>query len=141
MADIPAPATSPIPDALISEWDDAVAKADYWKEKELELRLKIFGTAFPTPKVGANKIRINYGMALVGTHRINYKVDKPAILTMYNQDNVRPIVDKVINFRPEVKEGEYKKLTPDDLKLIAEAITETPGTPALEVKSASKLRW
>lgn len=127
-------------DALLTRWHEAGKNAAAWSEIELKLRNQIFAMMFPNPERGTNKARINHGMALVGDYRINYKIDKAALEA--TRSIISPaIFDAVISYRPEVKAGGWNKLGEDDKKLFGPVITETPGTPGLEIKDASKMRW
>lgn len=124
----------------LDAWHTAVKNAEYWKNQELTLRNEIFGTAFPNPTPGTNKIRIAHDMALIGDHRINYRIDQPGL------DAGRSLIpaqifDAVIGYTPRVRDAAYRKLSDDDRKLFSDFITEKPGTPGIEIKPASKVRW
>lgn len=125
---------------LLSEWYEAKQQADAWKVKELELRNAIFKAAFPNPTFGTNKIKIEHGMALIGDYRMNYRIDRPA---MEESRGFIPVdmFDSVISYRPEVKAGGWNKLDDENKKLFGTFITETPGTPGLEIKPQNKVRW
>lgn len=125
---------------LLTEWADAKRNADAWTVREKALRNEIFTLAFPTPIPGTNKVRIDFGMALIGDYRINYQIDKAA---MEASRGFIPgeVFDSVINFRPEVRDGAWRKLSDENKKLFGPFITEKPGTPGLEVKPQNKVRW
>lgn len=124
----------------LDAWHNARQQAEYWKNQEAMLRVAIFGEAFPKPEIGTNKVRIAHDMALIGDHRINYRIDQPG-LEATRPEIPAALFDSVISYSPKVKDGAYRKLSPADLAIFAHFITETPGTPGLEIKPASKVRW
>lgn len=126
--------------AKIDEWYKAAQQAAHWTETEKRLRAEIFNTAFPKPTPGTNKVRIAHQMALVGDYRINYRIDRPGLEASRSLIPV-DVFEAVVNYRPEIKDGAYRKLDMDTRKLFSPFVTETPGTPGLEIKAASKVRW
>jgi hypothetical protein len=128
-------------DALLTKWDEAKKAADYWTTLEKALRQQIFTSQFPVPVIGTNKAKINHGMALIGTYKINYKIDKPVMDSMLKEPELQALVHQVVNFEPKIREGELKKLTDNERGQIAAMLTETPGMPTIELKPASKVRW
>ena len=127
-------------DKLLTQWHEAVQQADHWKIKEMALRKQIFDGMFIDPKVGTNKIKIAHGMALIGDYRINYKIDKPALEASRGFIPAN-ILDDIISYRPEVRDGAWRKLDDEGKKLFGGVITETPGSPGLELKPQNKVRW
>jgi hypothetical protein len=121
---------------LITAWYEAEKNAKAWAEQERDLRQRIVATAFPSPTVGTNKTRIDHGMALIGTVRINYKIDQEELSRCPPE-----LVEKIIKLKPSLIESAWKSMTDNERKVFADAITETPGLPALELKPASKVRW
>lgn len=127
-------------DALLTLWHNATFNSEHWTLIEKDLRKAIFDNAWPTPERGRNLLRINHGMALVGEYKINYKIDHPGLL---NAKDFIPeqLFAQVIEYKPYVRGGAYRSLVPDEQRLFAEFITETPGMPGLEIKPANKVRW
>ena len=117
------------------------AQVDEWTAKEVALRLQIFGGLFPTPVPGAgNKVRIPYDMALIGTYRLNYRVDEAAM--SQSRSLIDPATfESVISFRPNVRDAAFRDLPDDERNLFTPFITVSPGTPGIEIKPASKVRW
>lgn len=132
-----------ITDQVITDWKEAAEKAAFWKDREMELRKLIFAGLFPNPVEGSgNKLRIGHGMAMQATYKINRSVNKDMLNEIRaSSDNIAPLIAKVINFKPELRVGEWKKLDKEDILLLAPAITEKPGSPELELKPAAKIRW
>lgn len=105
--------------------------------RELALRNRIFGEAFPAPTEGSagNKMPLDEGWILQGDYKINRTVDEAMVHALRGMgDNVATIVDGVIRWKPELKLKEWKALDADTRKLLAEMVIEKPGTPTLEVK-------
>ena len=120
---------------LIERWYQVEQQLGALKAEELQLRKQIFAEAFPTPTEGSkeNKMDLAGGWILQGDHKVNRKVDEAVVRTLATMDNAAPLVDKCFNFKPSLVLGEFKKLEGDDLILLADAVTETPGTPGLKV--------
>lgn len=129
-------------DDLITEWQEATKLSDYWQQREKELRVQIFNLAFANPEPGTNKVRISHGMALIGDYRMNYRIDRPLLEEARKDRNDRLVLDRVISYRPEVRPGEFRKLSPEEHKTVGQIITETPSpSPGLELKPQNKVRW
>lgn len=126
---------------LLNEWYAAKKQLDHFKVEEMRLRKEVFDLAFPSPKLGTNKIKLNHDMALVGEFKLNYRIDKPALLSMRSEPNIAPLLDEVIDYRPEVRGGAFEKLPTPDKNLLSGCITSAAGSPSLEIKSAKNMRW
>jgi hypothetical protein len=125
---------------LIDEWYTAKQNAEQWALKEVELRKQIFAEAFPDPDVGANKVKLPHGMALVGTYRLNYRIDQAALEE--SKFLIPPeTFEAVVHYRPEIRDGKFRALTDDERLLFTPFLTISAGTPGLEIKSAKKVRW
>lgn len=118
----------------LNEWYKLQEQLDTIKAKELEMRKRIFGAAFPNPTEGSkdNKLPLAEGWILQGDYKINRKVDEATVHTL-NTGNTAPLVDKLFNFKPTLILKEWKALSPEDLVTMADAVTETPGTPSLKI--------
>lgn len=125
----------------ITKWFKVKQQLDKLMVEEKNLRLEIFNVAFPAPERGTNKIKISHGMALVGDYRLNYKVDRALLDNMLSDPEAEPLIREVIDFRPGVRAGEWEKMSDNEKKILAPMITETPGTPGLDVKPQNKVRW
>jgi len=106
------------------------------KVRELELRKALFARSFPAPVEGSaqNKKDLSEGWILQGDYKINRSVDDAVVSALMKGDNTRALAERVFRYKPELNLKEYKGLSPEDKKLIADAVTEKPGTPSLEVK-------
>lgn len=128
---------------LLDAWYPVAKQLNELTLREKELRNEIFARAFPSPQLGTNKVKIDHGMALIGDYRMNYRIDQPAMEATLSAagDNERALIENLIKYRPEVRPGEFKKLDAEALKVVGHFITQTPGTPGLEVKPQNKVRW
>ena len=123
---------------LLTEWHEAVAKSEEWATKEKALRVQIFAVAFPEPTIGKNKIHLPHDMALIGDYRMNYRIDRAGLEAAAVPSE---LLESVVNYRPEIRAGAWRELSDQDRLLFADFVTETPGTPGLEIKHKSKVRW
>jgi len=134
---------------LLDKWHNTAKLAAQYSLQESELRRQIFDMAVPLLpadkplKRGVNKIKIDHGMALLLDHRLNYKIDRPAMEATLtgSEDNERAVIESIISYSPKVKDAAFEALTGDDLKLVTPFITVTPGLPGIEIKPQNKVRW
>lgn len=138
------PIIDPELESILNSWVEAQKAASQWTAREKELRQSIFNRLFPEPIEGANNFkRLPFDKTLVGDYRINYTADKgllDAEIALGKKSNLRPLIDQVINWRPEVRAGELNKLGTEDKRALAPFITSKPGLPALEFKTTSRMR-
>ena len=112
-------------DDLITEWKTAKALLDSSKAEELVLRKQILSTLLNALDWGANK-------ASTGTYNVTvtlpktFKVDPSFPAEWANSP--------VIRTKYEIVAAEYKKLTEDQQRTLAQWVTVQPGSPALAVK-------
>lgn len=121
--------------ALTTEWWRLAQLLDSLKVKELEFRNELFKRQFPNPVEGSaeNKVPLGEGWILQADHKINRNVDEAVVSALMVADNTRALAQKVFRYKPELILKEFKGLSPEDKKLIADAVTEKPGTPALKI--------
>lgn len=118
----------------VERWFEIDKQLSVLKAEEIALRKEIFTEAFPNPVEGSkNKMPLAAGWILQGDHKINRKVDEAVVRTLATGDNTAPLIDRCFNFKPSLILKEFKALEGDDLNLLADAVTETPGTPSLKV--------
>lgn len=119
----------------IERWYQVSEQLGKLKIEELALRKEIFGEAFPNPTEGSkeNKMDLAAGWILQGDHKINRKVDEAVVATLQADDNTRALIDRCFEWKPKLKLAAFKALDSDELNLLADAVTETPGTPSLKV--------
>lgn len=140
------PAEQPITAADVFRWYEMQDQLDKLKKSETLLRSRLFKGLFKDPKEGVNDLRLTdlYALAgmpddghvLKGTHKINRSVDKAALTA--NQADIREKhpgikLDEVIEWKPELRVGVYKKLTAEEQLIVDRCLTIKPGMPELEV--------
>lgn len=126
---------SHIDQAKLNEWWEITQRLEVDKLRETELRKDLFGMAFPDPTEGSvkNKVNLSDGYILQGDYKINRTLDQAVISTLSKGDNTRPLVDTVIKYNPALILPAWKKLSDVDRALLADMVTEKPGTPALSI--------
>ena len=124
-------------EALLSEWHEAQKSLTQVKLREQELRQQIFQLAFPNPERGSNYATLPYNMVLIGRPRHSYSVDADKLSELHLPDEM---LQKVIRYRPEVREAAYVQLPMEAKAILSEAVTEKPGLPSIEIKPADKVR-
>lgn len=126
---------------LLTQWHEAKQQADHFNALENSLRRRIFNGLFPNPSPNkTNKVRLPHDMALIGDYRLNYKIDDPAMQA--SRTLIDPaLFDEVITFRPSVRDAAFRELTSEQRQPFTNFITVTPGTPGIELKPATSVRW
>lgn len=130
----------------LQKWLEAANYAEQWAEIEVTLRKELFNENFPAPKPGDNKMKVGLiggiEMAMVGKYNLNYKLDRPGWESSVTNGLIpKELADKLVSYSPKVKDGAFRKLTDEELKKVSDFITETPGTPGLELKPAKGMRF
>lgn len=108
---------------------------------ESELRARIFKHYFKTPEEGVNSQALNDGTGAVlkGTHVINRTVDQASLDALRKEladaESKLPEipVDELIRWKPELKVGEYRKLSTKQRKAFDRVLVIKPGMPQLEI--------
>lgn len=117
---------------LLRKWTEAKESSAYWKDREAALRKEVFSTFFEEPKEGVNKLELEGGWTLKADYKYNRTVDKAALPAVLEQLD-KGITDRLIKYKPELSITEYKRLTEDQRVILAEAITEKPGSPSITI--------
>lgn len=122
-----------IQDDLKTWYNLQVQLADL-KHKEMNLRLKLFGTFFKEPHEGTNNVPLDKGWVLQATYPISRSVDVASLATLQPvfRDAKLPVKD-LIRYKPELSVGEYRKLSDEQRKLFDQVLIIKPGTPQLEL--------
>jgi len=126
---------------MLTDWFEVQKQLAPLKAREMALRKQLFENAFPSPVPGANnKARLPHGMGLIGTYKLSYTIDQPAMFA--TRSDIDPVVfDEVISFTPSVRDSAFRKLADDIRRPFTGFITVKPGAPSLEIKPADKIRW
>lgn len=119
----------------LNDWWELTQRLEADKLRETELRKELFGAAFPHPSEGSakNKFALADGYILQGDYKINRTLDQAVISTLSKGDNTRPLVESVIKYNPALVLPKWKALSAEDRILLADMVTEKPGTPALSI--------
>lgn len=118
----------------LTKWYKLQEELESIKIAELELRKKIFGSFFITPKEGTNTADLSDGWKLKGGYKINRSIDV-ALLTAHVQElHAKGIpVDSLIKYKPELITAPYRALT-DVQRLEFDKVLDIKiGTPSLEI--------
>lgn len=119
---------------MMNEWYETQKQLEALKQKEMELRKKIFGYYFKHPEEGVNTAPLSHGWVLKGTQPINRKV-LPEILQAKQAEMRKHGIplDTLVKWKPEISVSEYKKLSPEHRKEFDSVLEIKPGSPALEI--------
>jgi hypothetical protein len=126
----------------LAVWYDLQQELKRVKAKEILLRKKIFGNAFPSPDEGTNSFPLNDGYVLKGKYSLQRDIDQgafDAIKDKLRETKVNP--DLLVQYKPSLVLREYRKLTEDQQLLFDECLIIKPGSPSLEIvlpKKANK---
>lgn len=129
--------TSPMYSKLyekIGQWNELQRQLEAIKQQELTLRKELFEEAFANPAEGTNTLDLPEGWKLKGNYKLNRKLDEaalPEVLKELRKLHVK--TDSLIKYKPELSTTEFRKLTPEQEKVLAAAMVTTPGTPSLEL--------
>lgn len=107
------------------------------KERELELRKKIVSALFPDPVEGTNRLFTEDGFEVYMKYTINRKLDEaalPAVMQQLPEDSNARVLDVLITYKPQLVLSGFRELPEDQAKIFAQALTEEPGTPQLEIQ-------
>lgn len=126
------------PEDLIA-WYTATQELQKAKAREILLRLKIFKFYFPTPKEGTNTFILPDDYQLKGVHVISRDIDIAAAKVLSPKFAEEKIaVDKLIEWKPSLKVGEYRELTAEQVQLFDQCLIVKNGTPSLKIEPPSK---
>ena len=115
-------------------WDKMKTELSKLKSAEALLRRRVFRHFFPTPEEGTNKVDLAAGYVLKGVHEINRDVDEGALQALNESLREKGIItDNYIRRKPELKVGEYRKLTEEQATLFDQVLIIKPGMPSMEI--------
>jgi hypothetical protein len=120
---------------LISRWFEAKRQCEAWTNTERELRKELVHLAFPEAQTGMHRQKIDHGMALSVKIPVNYTLDNDQLERCPHE-----IVEKVVRYKPTLNEASWLKLTDNERKVMAPAVTEKPGMPQLALVKADSIR-
>lgn len=123
-----------------SRWYTAKQRLDEAKELERKLRDETFNIAFDGKAVeGTNKFGMTDGYVLTARVPYNYKVD-PAIAAaaQHLKKTLGIDVASLVEWKPELRVSEYRKLTDEQKKEFDKFLTITAGTPQMEISKPKR---
>jgi len=104
------------------------------KAAEGLLRAKIFKGLFPAPEEGTNTHHLPDGYELKAVHKINRTLDIAAVTAFADKFKEAKIpVDKLIEYKPELRIKEYRSLTAEQMQLFDQCLVVKDGTPDLKI--------
>lgn len=124
--------------AVLCQWYEAKNALQAAQAKERLLRDQVFSEYFVDPKEGTNNVKLATGDVLTAVYPMNRKIDK-AILNGLGEalrDNLINI-DEVVEYKPELRVTNYRKLTDEQRLVLDQCITMTPGSPQISIKVKS----
>lgn len=124
-------------------------KLDVWKaiadqiaplaEREVALRKELVDTYFmgkAGQKEGTNHIELGFGKTLTADVRINRKIDEGQLDAARNAGLIdAATIEEIIAYKPTLKVGAWKDAEYKIKLAFGNIVTETPGTPGLEIKT------
>lgn len=104
------------------------------KEREMELRKKIFAFYFQGAVEGTNKLEMQDGYTLTGKRVINRSVDKGSLVSLTPELQAAGIkVDDLVEWKPSLKISAYRKLSEAQTQLFDQVLVVKDGSPSLEI--------
>lgn len=110
------------------KWQEASENLIYWKEREMELRVKIADFLAENKPAGTHKF-IKAGFEIKVVRKINTSVDKEALNSDWK--NLDRDEQDCFRFKPELVAAKYKSL--EDKKNVNKYLITKPGAPTLSI--------
>lgn len=132
-------------DALLTQWKEASELLAKIKVTEAELRKQVveaFSEEAKPGYSGTENVDVGWGYKLKIEHKLNYKLDatedaaktwKALDAIEKSQEGGNVIAERLVKWTPELRVGEYKKLSPAQQKIIDKVLTITDATPAVSL--------
>ena len=124
--------------AALTEWQgklQEVAEAKRVLNEERELRRKVTGLFFVDPEEGTQRYNLPQDWKLKYVHKIERKVDEtalPAVSTQLREQGYKP--ELMIKWVPVLNMEAYRKLPPEAMKILDQALDIKVGSPTLELE-------
>lgn len=118
----------------VHRWYELNKSISVLKTEEMELRKKICSAVFEKPKEGTNSHNLPEGWVMKMQHVVNRKVDEIAVVANKEEFATHGIMlDALVRWKPELKVGDFKKLTPEQQNMMGKVLIITDGSPQLEI--------
>lgn len=111
-------------------WINASEQLKYWKEKEMELRLKICDHYLEALPTGTHTFHKS-GYIIKPIKKISYNINKEILNN--NWDKLSDEEKACVKFTPDLLLTQYKKLDDKSKILLNKAIETKPATPSLSI--------
>ena len=124
--------------AALTNWQgklQEVAEAKRVLNEERELRRKVTGLFFVDPEEGTQRYNLPQDWKLKYVHKIERKVDEtalPAVSTQLREQGYKP--ELMIKWVPVLNMEAYRKLPPEAMKILDQALDIKVGSPTLELE-------
>lgn len=122
--------------SLMQERDAILRWLKPAQDRELEIRKHLAASFFPSPTEGINRTVTADGYEVILNHKINRKVDEAAIdavMMELPEDAPERVPGVLIAYKPTLVLSGYRGLSADKLRIVAQAVTETDGSPELTI--------
>ena len=132
-------------DQLIIEWRKAQAALNAAKEAEAALRASVVSTFFPTEAAatdaeGTRNVELGNGWKLKAVFKINRTLNNKDDATDKALAKIEKLgaegklwADLMVTWKPELSKRDYDRAPDKYKKILAEVLTEKPGTPSVEL--------
>lgn len=124
--------------ALLMEWEGQKGELAKAKSNEMSLRKAISNTLFPDGREGTNKCFVD-DVEVSAVLKTNRSVDKgrlSAYAEEFREYNIN--VDALITYKPELKVGEYRKLSDQQRAVFNQALTISEGAPDIKLVAGKR---
>lgn len=123
-----------ISQAELEEWYKLQDQLRVIKDREMELRKKIFMSCFPTPVEGTNSLPLDGGFVIKGKHVITRKPMMELINLAAEEIRASGVVlESLIKWDPSLVLSEYRKLNNDQRYEVDKCLEIKAGSPGLEI--------
>lgn len=133
---------NPVTMSDITLWYKTKAEMKKLQTLEYLLRPKIFKHFFPDPREGVNNHTMPDGYIVKGTRVVSRDVDI-ATVSAYRApgpngepskfEQMKINIDNLLRWKPELKVGEYRKLTAEELSFVDQCLVVKDGMPQLDI--------
>jgi len=120
---------------VLDAWEQVSNLLSEIKDREMDMRLRLFAGAFANPKEGTNTHRLPDGREIKGQYKVNRYIDEaalPSTLQALREHGVAN-TDVLVRYKPELAKREWNSLSDEAKLMFSPAIIATPATPSLEV--------
>lgn len=121
---------------IVNEWLALVDWLEKAKVREMEARQLLAKHFFPNPTEGVNRVITADGLEVKMTFKLYRKLEPQvldAVMEQFPANSPYRAPDVLITYKPEIVISGLRALPPELARVFAQAYTESPGAPALEI--------